>query len=54
MVEVKMEKVGDDLRIIVPEPFCKQLGLEGGDTLLVTVQEQRVVTRKRGKVKAAR
>ncbi len=49
-----MEKVGDDLRIVVPQLFCKRLGLEGEDTLLVTVEAQRVVMRKKGKIKKPR
>ncbi len=54
ILEVKMEKVDDELKIVVPEPFCKQLGLVGGDTLLVTVEAQRVVMRKKGRLKKAR
>ncbi len=47
VAEVKMEKVDDELRIIVPESVCKDLGFEEGDTLLVTVEEEKVVMKKK-------
>ncbi len=47
VAEVKMEKVDDELRIIVPEAVCKDLGFEEGDTLLVTVEEEKVVMKKK-------
>ncbi len=49
ILEVKMERIGDDLKIIVPQAFCRQLGFEHGDTLLVTVEEERVVMKKKHK-----
>ena len=32
---------GDDLRIVVPKSYFQRLGLERGETLLVTVEEDR-------------
>ena len=32
---------GDDLRIVVPKSYFQRLGLERGETLLVTVEEER-------------
>ncbi len=47
ILEVKMINDGDDLKIVVPRSYFHQLGLERGDTLLVTVEEERAVVRKK-------
>ena len=41
VLEVKMIDEGDDLRIVVPRSYFQRLGLERGETLLVTVEEER-------------
>ena len=41
VLEVKMINEGDDLRIVVPRSYFQRLGIEKGDTLLVTVEEER-------------
>jgi len=46
---------GDDVRIVVPRSYFQRLGLERGDTLLVTVEEERTrAKRKNGKARAHR
>ena len=46
---------GDDLRIVVPKSYFQRLGLERGETLLVTVEEERSrAKRKHGKTRAHR
>jgi antitoxin component of MazEF toxin-antitoxin module len=47
VLEVKMINEGDSVRLVVPKSYFHQLGLEKGDTLLVTVEEERAKTRKR-------
>ncbi len=47
ILEVKMINDGDDLKIVVPRSYFHQLGLERGDTLLVTVEEESAAVRKR-------
>jgi bifunctional DNA-binding transcriptional regulator/antitoxin component of YhaV-PrlF toxin-antitoxin module len=55
VLEVKMINEGDDLRIVVPKSYFQRLGLERGETLLVTVEEERSrVKRKHGKARAHR
>jgi bifunctional DNA-binding transcriptional regulator/antitoxin component of YhaV-PrlF toxin-antitoxin module len=55
VLEVKMINEGDDLRIVVPRSYFQRLGLERGDTLLVTVEEERSkAKRKRGKARVQR
>jgi bifunctional DNA-binding transcriptional regulator/antitoxin component of YhaV-PrlF toxin-antitoxin module len=55
VLEVKMINEGDDLRIVVPRSYFQRLGLERGDTLLVTVEEERSkAKRKRGKARVRR
>jgi bifunctional DNA-binding transcriptional regulator/antitoxin component of YhaV-PrlF toxin-antitoxin module len=55
VVEVKMINEGDDLRIVVPRSYFQRLGLERGDTLLVTVEEEETRARKKhGKTRAHR
>ena len=49
--EVRMIEEGDNLRLVVPKSYFQQLGLEKGDTLLVTVEQERAKARKkRGKL----
>lgn len=46
---------GDDLRIVVPRSYFQRLGIERGDTLLVTVEEERTkARRKNGKARVHR
>ena len=46
---------GDDLRIVVPKSYFQRLGLERGDTLLVTVEEEGTrVKRKHAKARVHR
>ena len=47
MLEVKMIDEGDSVRLVVPKSYFHQLGLERGDTLLVTVEEERARARKK-------
>lgn len=47
VLEVKMINKGDNLRLVVPKSYFHQLGLEKGDTLLVTVEEEPAKSRKR-------
>jgi len=55
VLEVKMINEGDDVRIVVPRSYFQRLGLERGDTLLVTVEEERTrAKRKNGKARAHR
>jgi bifunctional DNA-binding transcriptional regulator/antitoxin component of YhaV-PrlF toxin-antitoxin module len=55
VLEVKMINEGDDLRIVVPKSYFQRLGLERGDTLLVTVEEERTsARRKNGKTRVHR
>ena len=43
---------GDDLKIVVPRSYFQRLGLERGDTLLVTVEEERTrAKRKNGRAR---
>ena len=50
VLEVKMINEGDDLRIVVPKSYFQRMGLERGETLLVTVEEERIkAKRKPGK-----
>lgn len=52
VLEVKMINEGDDLRIVVPRSYFQRLGLQKGETLLVTVDEER--TRAKTKHRKAR
>ncbi|HVH15649.1 MAG TPA: hypothetical protein VNA15_08035 [Candidatus Angelobacter sp.] len=55
VLEVKMINEGDDLRIVVPKSYFQRLGLERGETLLVTVEEERSrAKRKHGKARVHR
>ena len=55
VLEVKMINEGDDLRIVVPKSYFQRLGLERGETLLVTVEEERSrAKRKHGKARGRR
>lgn len=55
VLEVKMIDEGDDLRIVVPKSYFHRLGLERGETLLVTVEEERSkAKRKHGKARVHR
>ncbi|OLB71593.1 hypothetical protein AUI06_03150 [archaeon 13_2_20CM_2_52_21] len=55
VLEVKMINEGDDLRIVVPKSYFQRLGLERGETLLVTVEEERSrAKRKHGKSRVSR
>jgi bifunctional DNA-binding transcriptional regulator/antitoxin component of YhaV-PrlF toxin-antitoxin module len=55
VLEVKMINEGDNVRLVVPKSYFHQLGLEQGDTLLVTVEEERPKTQKRSvKVRSRR
>ena len=55
VLEVKMINEGDDVRIVVLRSYFQRLGLERGDTLLVTVEEERTrAKRKNGKARAHR
>jgi antitoxin component of MazEF toxin-antitoxin module len=47
VLEVKMINEGDNVRLVVPKSYFHQLGLEKGETLLVTVEEERARTRKK-------
>ena len=47
VLEVKMINEGDDLRIVVPKSYFQRLGLERGDTLLVTVEEETTRTKQK-------
>ncbi len=49
VLEVKMIDRGDDLRIVVPRSYFHQLGLEKGDTLLVTIEEEHARVRKKAR-----
>lgn len=41
ILQVKMVNEGDDLKLVVPRSYFHQLGLRKGDTLLVTLEEER-------------
>lgn len=45
--EVKMINKGDNVRLVVPKSYFHQLGIERGDTLLVTVVEEKARSRKK-------
>jgi bifunctional DNA-binding transcriptional regulator/antitoxin component of YhaV-PrlF toxin-antitoxin module len=47
VLEVKMINEGDNVRLVVPKSYFQQLGFERGDTLLVTIEEDRVKSRKK-------
>jgi antitoxin component of MazEF toxin-antitoxin module len=47
IVEVKMINEGDNVRLVVPRSYFQQLGFERGDTLLVTIEEERAKARKK-------
>jgi antitoxin component of MazEF toxin-antitoxin module len=47
VLEVKMISEGDNVRLVVPRSYLQQLGFERGDTLLVTLEEQRAKGPKR-------
>ena len=42
ILEVKMINQGDGLKLVVPRSYFHQLGVRRGDTLLVTVEEERI------------
>jgi len=55
VVEVKMIDEADKVRLVVPRAYLQQLGFERGDTLLVTIEEERAKARKKhGKAHAQR
>ena len=55
VLQVKMINEGDDLKIVVPRSYFQRLGLERGDTLLVTVEEERTrAKRKNGRARVHR
>lgn len=55
VLEVKMINEGDNVRLVVPRSYFQQLGFEKGDTLLVTLEEERAKARKKhGKVRVQR
>lgn len=47
VLEVKMINKGDNVRLVVPRSYFHQLGMERGDTLLVTVVEEKARSRKK-------
>lgn len=47
VLEVKMINNGDNVRLVVPRSIFHQLGFERGDTLLVTLEEERAKARKK-------
>ncbi len=47
VLDVKMINKGDDVKIVLPRSYFRQLGLERGDTLLVTVEEEKAAGRKK-------
>jgi antitoxin component of MazEF toxin-antitoxin module len=47
VLEVKMINNGDNVRLVVPRSYLHQLGFERGDTLLVTLEEERAKARKK-------
>jgi hypothetical protein len=47
VLEVKMINEGDNVRLVVPRSYFEQLGFEKGDTLLVTLEEERSKARKK-------
>ncbi|TMI63787.1 hypothetical protein E6H12_04895 [Candidatus Bathyarchaeota archaeon] len=52
VLQVKMINEGDDLKIVVPRSYFQRLGLARGDTLLVTVEEERTrAKRKNGRAR---
>ena len=55
VLEVKMIDEADKVRLVVPRAYLQQLGFERGDTLLVTIEEERAKSRrKHGKAHAQR
>ena len=46
-MDVKMINEGDHVKLVVPRSYFHQLGIERGDTLLVTVEEERARTPKK-------
>jgi len=47
VLEAKIINKGDNVRLVVPKSYFHQLGLERGDTLLVTVVEEKSRSRKK-------
>ena len=47
VLEVKMVNEGDNVKLVVPRSYFLQLGFEKGDTLLVTLEEERAKARKK-------
>jgi hypothetical protein len=47
VLEVKMINEGDNVKLVVPRSYFQQLGFEKGDTLLVTLEEERAEARKK-------
>ena len=47
VLEVKMIEKGGNVRLVVPRSYFHQLGMEKGDTLLVTVEEERAKAARR-------
>ncbi len=52
VLEVKMINNGDNVRLVVPRSYFHQLGFEKGDTLLVTLEEDRARAQKKRKAQA--
>lgn len=53
--DVKMINEGDNVRLVVPRSYFEQLGVARGDTLLVTIEAERVKAQKKhGKSHARR
>jgi putative addiction module antidote len=48
---MKLSKVGNSLRLTIPKPVVEGLGLEEGDTLILSVSDSEIKVRKseRGK-----
>ena len=55
VLEVKMINNGDKVRLVVPKSYFHQMGFERGDTLLVTLEEERAkATKRHGKAHSQR
>ncbi len=52
--EVKVVEVGNSLRVAIPKEILRAVGVEKGDTLLMTTTDHQILIRKRQDGRARR
>ena len=45
-IEVKVVKVGNSLRIVIPAPVKKKMGIEEGDTVELALEGETMIVKK--------